>query len=125
MPTVIEPSSTGLSRDVAVPLAYAGWWLTGLILWFVERRDRAVRFHAAQSLAVFGLIAVVVAAFGAGAVAALSFLPAAFLPFLWASAVTWVVGVLLWVAVMLRAATGDAWRIPIAAELAERLTRRR
>ena len=62
------------------------------------------------------------AAFAALALASLSFLPSAFAVFLWAAAVTWAGGVLLWVAVMWKAATGRAWRIPIAAALAERLT---
>jgi len=114
-------SSTGLSPRVAGPLAYAGWWVTGVILWFVERRDRATRFHAAQSVAVFGVIAAAIAGFGALALASLSFLPSAFIPFLWASAITWGIGVLLWIVAMYKAATGHAWRIPVAADLADRL----
>ena len=114
-------SSTGLSPRVAGPLAYAGWWVTGVILWFVERRDRATRFHAAQSVAVFGVIAAAIAGFGALALASLSFLPSAFIPFLWASAITWGIGVLLWVVAMWKAATGHAWRIPVAADLADRM----
>ncbi len=122
--TATTTSSTGLSREVAVPLAYAGWWITGLILWAVERRDHRIRFHAAQSLTVFGLIAAVVVVFGACAAAALSFFPAAFTPLAWAATLSWAGGVLLWVAVMLKAATGRVWRIPIAATLAEWLTSR-
>ena len=30
-------SSSGLSPRLAAPLAYSGWWITGLIVWFVER----------------------------------------------------------------------------------------
>ena len=114
-------SSTGLSLQVAVPLAYSGWWLTGLVLWFVERHDRSIRFHAAQSIAAFGVIAAVIAGFSGLALASLSFLPSAFTPFLWAAALTWVGGVVLWIAVMWKAATGRVGRIPIAAELADRL----
>lgn len=114
-------SSTGLAPRVAAPLAYAGWWLTGAIVWFVERRDRYIRFHAAQSIAAFGLIAILIGAFGFLGVASLSFLPAAFTLFIGAAALTWVVGLLLWVVAMWKAASGDAWRIPIAAELADRL----
>ena len=115
-------SSTGLSPHVAIPLAYSGWWLTGMILWFVERRDRTIRFHAAQSTAAFGLIAVAIVAFASLALASLSFLPAAFMVFLWAAGVSWAAGVLLWIVVMWKAATGRVWRIPIAAELADRIT---
>jgi uncharacterized membrane protein len=114
-------SSTGLSPRLGGALAYAGWWMTGGILWAVERQDRYVRFHAAQSLAAFGLIAAVIAGFAALAAASLSFLPRAFELFVWAAAVTWIGGVLLSIVAMWKAATGHAWRIPIAAELADRL----
>ena len=124
MASATETSSTGLSLQVAAPLAYGGWWVTGLILWFVERRDSAIRFHAAQSIAAFGLVAAFIVAFGGLALASLSFLPSAFTPFLWAAALTWAAGVVLWIVVMWKAATGRVWRIPIAAELAEHLLRR-
>ena len=114
-------SSTGLSPRVAAPLAYAGWWITGVILWFVERQDREVRFHAAQSITAFGLIALLIAAFGAFAVASLSFLPSAFGLFVWAGVVTWLGGLALWLASMWKAAAGGPWRIPVAADLADRM----
>jgi uncharacterized membrane protein len=114
-------SSTGIAPRLAAPLAYGGWWITGLVIWLVERQDEYVRFHAAQAIAAFGLIALMIGAFGALAVASLSFLPSAFGPFIWAAGLTWVGGLILWVLSMWKTATGDAWRIPIAAELADRL----
>ena len=122
MPSDELLSSTGLSPRVAAPLAYAGWWITGAIMWLVERRDPYVRFHAAQSIVAFGLIAVMVAGFGALALVSLSLLPNAFTPFMWAAAATLGLGLLLWLVVMWKAASGHAWRIPVAAELADRLT---
>ena len=115
-------SSTGLSPRVAAPLAYSGWWITGLVVWLVERRDPYVRFHAAQAVTAFGLVAALIAAFAALAVASLSLLPSAFTLFVWAAALTWVVGMLLWVVTMWKAASGEPWRIPVAADLADRLT---
>jgi uncharacterized membrane protein len=115
-------SSTGLSSRVAAPLAYAGWWITGVIMWLIERRDPYVRFHAAQSIAAFGLVAALIAAFGMLAVVSLSMLPSAFTLFLWAAALTWAGGILLWLVTMWKAASGEAWRIPVAADLADRLT---
>jgi uncharacterized membrane protein len=114
-------SSTGLAPRLAAPLAYAAWWITGLVIWFVERRDSYVRFHAAQSITAFGLIALMIGAFGLLAIASLSFLPSAFAPFTWAAGITWVGGLVLWVLSIWKAATGEPWRIPIAAELADRI----
>jgi len=124
MAIAAELSSTGISPRVAAPLAYAGWWVTGLILWFVERRDHSIRFHAAQSVAAFGAIAAAIAAFGALALASLSFLPSAFTLFLWAAAITWGLGVVLWIVAIWKAAAGHAWRIPVAADLADRIMSR-
>ena len=117
------PSSTGLAPRVAATLTYAGWWITGLLFWFVERKDLFVRFHAAQAIAAFGIIAVLTAAFGTLAAVSLTFLPSAFAPFLWASVGTWLAGVVLWAVVMWNAARGRVWRIPLAADVADRLAR--
>jgi uncharacterized membrane protein len=117
-------SSTGVSPRLAAALAYSGWWVTGLLFWFLERRDTYVRFHAAQSVAAFGLIAMLIGGFALMAAASLSFLPSAFPMFLGAAAVTWIVGVVLWALAMWKAATGHPLRIPIASELADRLVKR-
>jgi len=115
-------SSTGLpSRSTAV-LAYSGWWVTGLILWFVERRDAYVRFHAAQAIALFGVIALLTVAFAGLAVASLSFVPTAFPLFIGAAAVTFACGLALWGVAMWKAASGATWRVPLASELADRMT---
>ena len=117
-----EPeSSTGLPPRLAAVLAYGGWWVTGLIFWLVERRDRFVRFHAAQSVAAFGLMALIVAGFGLGALASLTVLPTAFSLFLWASGLTWLVGMLVWGAALWQAAHGRTWRMPLAGQLADRM----
>ena len=114
-------SSTGLNPRVAGALAYSGWWVTGAIVWFVERRDRYVRFHAAQALAAFGVIALLVVLFAGLAAASITFMPEAFTILIAAAAFTWAVGVGLWLVAMWKAAMGQLWRIPIAARLADRL----
>ena len=116
-------SSTGLSTPVAAVLAYSGWCVTGGIFWWLERRDRVDRFHAAQAVVVFGLIAALIGLFAALATISLSFLPSMFGLFAGAAALTWMAGVVLWGMAMWKATSGDEWRIPVAAEWAERLSR--
>ena len=118
-------SSTGLSSPVAAALAYSGWCITGGIFWWLEQRDRVVRFHAAQAIVVFGLIAALIGVFAAVATISLSFLPSMFSFFAGAAALTWMAGVVLWGIAMWKAASGDEWRIPVAAEWAERLSESR
>jgi len=122
MQTIAE-TSTGLTPRTGATLAYLAWWATGLVFWVLEREDRFVRFHAAQALTAFGALSLVIAAFLVLAAASLSFLPAAFTPFLVAAAATWVGGIALWLGAMWKAANGDAFRIPLAAGWADRLNR--
>ena len=114
-------SSTGLSTNTAAVLAYAGWWVTGAIFWFVERRDDVVRFHAVQATITFGALAVIIALSGMLAMVSLSFLPWGFSIFITVAAVTWATGVILWLISLWKVSSGDEWRMPLAADLADRL----
>jgi uncharacterized membrane protein len=116
-------TSTGLAPRTAATLAYAAWWITGLMFWVLEREDRFVRFHAAQAIVAFGVIAGLVVGFASVAGASLSFLPEAFMPLLIAAFVTWLGGLVLWLVAMWKAASGDAFRIPLAAQWADKLIR--
>jgi uncharacterized membrane protein len=116
---VDPPFSLGLPGRIAAPLAYAGWWVTGILFWFLERRDLFVRFHAAQACVVFGAIALVVAMLSALAAASLLFMPAAFGFWVVMAGLIWVTGIALWVMAIWHAANGRLWRIPLAAEIAD------
>ncbi len=59
------PTSTGVDPQVASMLCYAAWWVTGLLFLFLERQHRGVRFHAAQSLVLFGGLSLLMACLGA------------------------------------------------------------
>ena len=48
-------TTLGLSERVERVLAYAVGWLSGLILFFTEK-NRNVRWHAAQSMLIFGTL---------------------------------------------------------------------
>ena len=37
-------------------VAYLGWWVTGIIILLVEKKNQYVRFHAMQAVLVFGAI---------------------------------------------------------------------
>jgi uncharacterized membrane protein len=115
-------SSLGLPSRTASALAYSGWWITGAIFWLLEREDRVVRYHAAQSIVVFGVAALAVVILGVLAAASLSFLPSLFGFFVGAAVLIWVGGVILWVTAMWKIVSGDEWRLPVAAPWVERLS---
>ncbi len=117
-------SSTGLDPRVASIVAYSAWWVTGLVFLALERSDESVRFHAAQSVVVFGLAsAVIAAAFGAA------------LPLMLVSGdtaralmalanLTWLAAVGLWAWLVFKAASGERWCVPGLAPLVAAVARR-
>src|SRR5215207_4452282 len=114
-----EPSSTGLPSRLAAVLAYGAWWVSGALFWWAERRDMYVRFHAAQALTAFGLLALLIAALGLMAVVSLQVAPAAFPSLIMAAGVTWGLAVVLWCIATWQAAIGRHWRMPLIGRLAE------
>jgi uncharacterized membrane protein len=118
---VTKSTSTGVDARLSSVLCYAGWWITGLVFLFAERRDRTVRFHAAQSLIVFGALSVLlIACGGASAIAFFVATPAFQLVQAFGNAL-WFGAVLLWLFLLLKTWRGEEWRIPVAGDLAARI----
>ena len=119
----MSSSSRGLDTRLETMLCYLGWWVTGLVFLFIERRDPAVRFHAAQSLVVFG--ALTVAMLLSGGVSAVVFVVAT-TRFQMAQAIgyaIWFAAVLLWLFLLMKTWRGETWRVPIAGDLAMKIAR--
>ena len=53
------PTSLGLSERLERVLAYPLIWVSGLILFLIERKNRNVQWHAKQSMAVFGPLSII------------------------------------------------------------------
>ena len=51
--TQTSQNTTGLDENVAGLLCYVLGWVTGIIFFLIDKRPY-VRFHAAQSIVVFG-----------------------------------------------------------------------
>ena len=51
---MMQISSTGIPRNIAMFLAYLFNWISGIIFLLIEKKDAEVRFHAAQSVIFFG-----------------------------------------------------------------------
>ena len=113
--------TTGLAPNVAGALAYVLGPITGVLFLVLEKENRFVRFHAAQSITT-GLLFVAISI-------ALSILSTvlAFVP-----VIGWIVGLLLalglgfggfvlWVLLIWRASQGREWEVPFAGSLARRL----
>ena len=49
-------TDTGIKPNVAALLAYLLGFVSGLVLILIEKNNKFVRFHAMQSIVVFGVI---------------------------------------------------------------------
>jgi uncharacterized membrane protein len=117
-------TSTGVDPRLSVLLCYTAWWMSGLIFLIIEQQHRDVRFHAAQSLVLFGGLSVLIGVLLVVAIAMLVVSTAAFQAMQLLMYLVWLAAVVLWLIVMLRAFKGESWRVPFAADLAARLAAR-
>jgi len=114
-------SSTGLSANVAGLLCYVAGWITGIVFVVLEKKSKFVKFHAWQSIMVFGVLTVVqiiLSILSAIAVSTFSFGLLQFAHVL--NIIVWVLTVGLWIALMLLAYQGKMWKVPGAGNWAEK-----
>jgi uncharacterized membrane protein len=104
-----KKTSTGLDENVAGLLCYVLGWITGIIFLLLEKDNKFVRFHAIQSICVFGVITVIEIIFG------------------WIPIIGWIinsilglVAFILWIVLMVKAYQGQKWKLPGAGNFAEK-----
>jgi len=103
-------TSTELPPNTAGLLCYLGGWISGIIFLVLEQKNRWVRFHAAQSIVVFGSLTV------AGII--LGWIPFLGPAFSWIISVT---GFILWIILMVKAHNGEKYKLPWAGNVAENI----
>jgi len=105
----------GLAENVAGLLCYLLGWLTGIIFLLIDKRP-FVKFHAAQSIVVFGGLTVLRIALGVmfsfGGLFTFGLGGMLFL-------LLGLVGVVLWILLMVKAYQHELFKIPVAAGIAE------
>ena len=115
------PTSTGVDARVSAMLCYAGWWVTGLVFLFAERRHANVRFHAAQSLIVFGVLSGALVLCGSASAVAFFVAAPMFQIVQAVGNALWFGAVVMWLFLLLKTWRGETWRVPIAGDLAVKI----
>jgi len=117
-PVAMAPAgSTGLQENVAGLLCYLLGWLTGIIFLLIDKRP-FVRFHAAQSIVVFGALTIIRIILG------FAFLGGGLIGFsLWGLLISaiWLIWLVLWIVLMIMAYQGKMFEVPIAAPIAKNI----
>jgi uncharacterized membrane protein len=102
-------TSVELDENVAGLLCYVLGWISGLVFFLIEKKNKFVRFHALQSIIVFGVLTVASIVFG-------------WIPFIgWVIGwIIWVLAIVLWILLMIKAYQGEKFKLPWAGNLAEK-----
>ena len=107
----MSPETTvGIAPNVAGLLCYVLGWVTGIIFLILEKKNKWVRYHAAQSIVVFGTLCIALGILG-------------WIPFIgwFFSGVIWIIGVVLWIVLMVKAYNGERYKVAWAGDIAERM----
>jgi len=102
-------TKTGLAENVAGVLCYVLGWVSGIVFLILEPENKTVRFHAFQSIIVFAALNVIAIIF--------SFIP------IIGAIIGWLVPVvafILWIVLMVTAAQGKMYKVPVAGDMAEK-----
>ena len=91
----LGPTSLGMKPNVAALLSYLAGILTGIIFYLLEKENKFVRFHAMQSIIVFGAFFVLNIVLGFIPVIGWSLIP-----------LVGVVQLILWIILMVKAYKG-------------------
>ena len=102
-------TSTGLEENVAGLLCYVLGWISGIVFLILEPKNKLVRYHAIQSIIVFGAINI--------ASIILGWIPAIGGFFVWALGV---LAIILWIVLMVKAYKGEKYKLPVSGNMAEK-----
>ena len=104
-------TSIGMQPNVAALLSYLAGFVTGIIFYLIEKENKFVRFHAMQSIVVFGFLFVL--NFILHLIPIIGWV---LLPFIG------ILTIILWVILMVKAYRCEYFKLPIAGEIAQKNT---
>ena len=101
-------TTCGMQPNLAALLSYLLGFVSGIVFFIVEKENKFVRFHAMQSIITFGFLFVL------GVI--LPFIPILgwmLIPLLW------IVNIVIWIILMIKAYQGEEFKLPVAGEIAK------
>lgn len=102
-------TASGLDANLAAALSYALGWVSGIVFLLTEHDNAFVRFHAMQSVVVFGVLS-------------LSWFVLVSIPFIgWLLAIFVLIpaSAILWLLLLFKAYQGERFKVPVAGDIAE------
>jgi uncharacterized membrane protein len=116
-----QSAQSGMSENVAAFLCYLVGWVTGIIFFLIDKRP-FVRFHAAQSIVVFGGLHILNIVLGIFFFRAGFMMMGGYGAFGMGSALYGLISLvsfILWILLMVKAYQHEKFEVPIAAGIAK------
>ena len=104
-----KKSSTALDENVAAFLSYLLGFITGFVFYWEEKKSEFVRFHALQSIVIFIPVCIILLALG-------------WVPVL--GTLLKILAAILWVFLMVRAYSGQTYKVPFIGAIASDAAKR-
>lgn len=114
-------TSTGIQANVAGLLSYVLGWISGLIFILIEKENKFVRFHAMQSIILFGGLSVLQVIVGVlnGILFAIHL--AVLVPVITLlNGLLMLAGFILWIVLMVKSYQGEKFKLPVVGDIAEK-----
>lgn len=103
-------TSSGLEENVAGLLTYVLGFVTGIIFLLIEKENKFVRFHAMQSIVVFGAFFIASLVLNVipviGTIVSVLILPP--------------LSLIVWIVLMVKAYQGNRYKLPVAGDFSEK-----
>jgi len=118
-PDFNKKSSTGMEPKIAVLISHVGFligagWLSGLIIYLLEKENRFVKFHAMQSIVI-------------GVAEVIAYIIAGFLTLVVIGAfcfpVIWIAALVIRIIIVMKANNGEYYMFPWFGKMAENWTK--
>jgi uncharacterized membrane protein len=118
-PDFNKKSSTGMEPKIAVLISHVGFlvgagWLSGLIIYLLEKDNRFVKFHAMQSL-VIGVAEVIL--YIVAAILTVVVIGAFCFP------VIWIAALVIRIIIVMKANNGEYYKFPWLGDMADKWTK--
>ena len=103
----------GLNEKHSIFLCYLFGWLSGLIIFLIEKDNNLVRLHAAQSMVLFGSLSIFQLIFGTGFMLGTGLF-----------GLIYMAATVLWIYLLVKAWTKEYVELPIIGDIAKNISDR-
>ncbi len=130
---VKSESTMNLEENIASMICYIGTFVTGILIFLIEKKNKTVRFHAIQSILVFLPLMIITNILGwigapkwsyGGGYGYYGGYGGGFDPgipaLLWASWGLWALTGILWLILVFKSYKGEKLKLPVIGDIAEK-----